>query len=286
MDTILEVRNISKSFNGLKVLEQASFAVQTGTIAAFFGENGSGKTTLFHIISGFLKADGGELRCKNVPIPHPTPVGVAQLGIGRVWQNPRICRNLSVLDNLLLASRNHPGESIRNYIMRPGKIVAEEKSRKQKAVEIARHTALDGKLSQIAGELSFGQQKLLSIGMLLMNESSLLLLDEPFAGVNAKMVDHISEVMGNLKRQGKTVMMIEHNRTKATSISDMQFFLSKGQVIKGNSNTYCEHSEDEAEGLVSSDTSEYMRRSSFAQRIDQDAAQISGVALKNIEVCS
>ncbi|MCX6180206.1 MAG: ATP-binding cassette domain-containing protein, partial [Chlorobiales bacterium] len=86
-------------------------------------------------------------------------------------------------------------------------------------------------LAQTAGELSFGQQKLLSIGMLLMNEASLLLLDEPFAGVNAKMIDHISEVMSTLKQQGKTIMMIEHNRAKASSISDTQFFLSKGQVI-------------------------------------------------------
>ncbi len=234
METILDVRHISKSFNGLKVLDGADFSVKTGTVAAFFGENGSGKTTLFHIISGFLKADGGELCYKNVPIPHSTPMTATRLGIGRVWQNPRICKNLSVLDNLLLASRHHPGESLFSYIVRPGKIVAYEKSQKLKAEEIAGHTALEGKLAQTAGELSFGQQKLLSIGMLLMNEASLLLLDEPFAGVNSKMIDHISEVMSTLKQQGKTIMMIEHNRSKASSISDTQFFLSKGQVMQND----------------------------------------------------
>ena len=234
METILDVRNITKSFNGLKVLQNASFAVQTGTVAAFFGENGSGKTTLFHIISGFLKADGGDLYYKNTPISHPTPTSVARLGIGRVWQNPRICKNLSVLDNLLLASRNHPGELLLNYFIRPGQIIAAEKSKKSRAEEIAGQIALDGKLAQTAGELSFGQQKLLSIGMLLMNEASLLLLDEPFAGVNAKMIEHISEVMETLRKQGKTIMMIEHNRVKASSISDTQFFLSKGEIMQSN----------------------------------------------------
>lgn len=234
METILDVKNINKSFNGLKVLQNASFAVQTGTVAAFFGENGSGKTTLFHIISGFLKADGGDLYYKNTPISHPTPTSVARLGIGRVWQNPRICKNLSVLDNLLLASRNHPGERLLNYFVRPGQILAAEKSKKSRAKEIAGETALDGMLGQAAGELSFGQQKLLSIGMLLMNEASLLLLDEPFSGVNAKMIDHISEVMASLKKQGKTIMMIEHNRAKASSISDTQFFLSKGEIMQKN----------------------------------------------------
>ena len=234
METILDVKNINKSFNGLKVLQNASFAVQTGTVTAFFGENGSGKTTLFHIISGFLKADGGNLYYKNTPISHPTPVSVARLGIGRVWQNPRICKNLSVLDNLLLASRNHPGERLLNYFVRPGQIIDAEKSKKSKAKEVAGEIALDGKLGQAAGELSFGQQKLLSIGMLLMNEASLLLLDEPFAGVNAKMNEHISEVMETLKKQGKTIMMIEHNRAKASSISDTQFFLSKGEIRQKN----------------------------------------------------
>jgi len=284
MDTILEVKDISKSFNGLKVLEKASFAVKTGSITAFFGENGSGKTTLFHIISGFLKADGGELRYKNVPISRLTPIGFVTLGIGRVWQNPRICRNLSVFDNLLLASRDHPGESVINYIVRPDKIAAEEKNRKLKAEEIAGHIALEGKLSQIAGQLSFGQQKLLSIGMLLMNEASLLLLDEPFAGVNAKMVDYISEVMQTLKNHGKTVLMIEHNRIKATSISDMQFYLSKGKVVQAQPDTSQEHFADQR--LEDRSTWDNMMRSSLEQKSGNDGAYHAELALKNVELCS
>jgi len=227
---ILEMRHISKSFNGLKVLEDVSFSLQLGTITSLFGENGSGKTTLFHIISGFIKANSGEVLFKGVNLNGNSSVEIARLGVGRVWQTPRICKNLSVLDNLVLASKSHPGESAINYFIRPRLIWQEEKKRKAIAAGISEDIGLAGKLQKTAGSLSFGQQKLLSTGMLLMNDCELLLMDEPFAGVNALMIDHISEVMLGLKKQGKTICMIEHNRTKAKAISDITLTLVKGVI--------------------------------------------------------
>lgn len=230
LETILELRHISKSFNGLTVLEDISFSLQPATINALFGENGSGKTTLFHIISGFLKEYKGEILYKSNILKGKSAVEISRLGIGRIWQTPRVCKNLSVVDNLILAVKDHPGENVINYLTRPYWIWMEEKHAKDRAGIVSANIGLTGKFRETAGSLSFGQQKLLSIGMLLMNGAEVLLMDEPFAGVNPKMIDHISEVLTGLKQQGKTICMIEHNRTKAGAISDRSFLIEKGKI--------------------------------------------------------
>ncbi|MEX2411374.1 MAG: ATP-binding cassette domain-containing protein [Candidatus Paceibacterota bacterium] len=232
MNDILHARHIGKSFNGLQVLKDVSFALKPGTITSLFGENGSGKTTLFNILTGYLKADEGKVLYKGKDLNGSKPVQISRLGVGRVWQSPRICKNLTVMDNLLLATPNHPGEKLLNYIIRPKQILHEEKARRVTAKLIVSDVGLAGKLQKTAGELSFGQQKLLSIGMLLMNDSELLLLDEPFAGVNSQMLDHISDVLQSLSENGKTIFLIEHNRSKAEEISDCMFTLEKGIIIR------------------------------------------------------
>ncbi len=232
MTTILQINNISKSFNGLAVLTDVSLSLAQGTITALFGENGSGKTTLFHVISGFLKADKGEVRYREQELNGKTPVEIAALGVGRIWQTPRVCRTLPVLDNLLLATRDHPGENWLNYFLRLRLIFREERRRKDLAEQVAADVGLAGKLGNTAGSLSFGQQKLLSIGMLLMNDAELLMLDEPFAGVHPLMVDHIAAVLTLLKTKGKTVFLIEHDRTRARNISNLVITLSKDKVTQ------------------------------------------------------
>lgn len=227
---ILKVEQISKSFNGLTVLEDVSFAVTEGTITSLFGENGSGKTTLFHIITGFLKPSNGKVFFQGNDLYHKSAADIDGLGIGRAWQSPRVFKNLSVQDNLMLATKDHPGERVLNYLRKPRTIWQEEKKRKSRAEKVCNEIGLPGKLQKTAGELSYGQQKLLSIGMLLMNDAELLLLDEPFAGVNAKMVDAISKVLLRLKESGKTLLLVEHNRTKATEISDKILHLVKGRI--------------------------------------------------------
>ncbi len=232
MNNILSVENLDKSFNGLTVLKDISFALPQGKITTLFGDNGSGKTTLFHIIFGFLLPDKGNVVYKGQKLNGKTPVEISLMGVGRVWQSPRVCQNLSLLDNLMIASRDHPGEKWSNYFIRPQLIFREEKRIKEQALQVAKEIGLVGKLGKTAGSLSFGQQKLLSIGMLLMNNAELLILDEPFAGVNAQMVDHVSEVLVALREKGKTIFFIEHNITKAMSISDLTLTLTKGSITQ------------------------------------------------------
>ncbi len=232
MATLLETRNLGKSFSGLTVLKDVSFSLRAGTVTSLFGENGSGKTTLSHIITGYLHADHGSILYKGHDINGQKPVAVARLGVGRVWQTPRVCKNISVADNLVLAAKDHPGERVTNYFLRPRLVWQEEGRRRQKAEGVAAEVGLDGKLGESAGGLSFGQQKLLSIGMLLMNDAELLLMDEPFAGVSAQMVGHISEVLVTLGRKGRSILLIEHNRAKAEQISDSVLTLVKGEMVE------------------------------------------------------
>lgn len=232
MTTLLESRHISKSFDGLSILKDVSFSLNKGTIISLFGENGSGKTTLFNIVSGYVKANDGKVLYEGHDLNGKSPVAIARTGIGRVWQSPRICQNLTVEDNLILASPDQAGERALNYLIQPLQIYREERALKEKAKSIAEDINLFGKLQKTGGSLSFGQQKLLSIGMLLMNDAQLLMFDEPFAGVNAKMVHHISDVLNRLKKRGKTIFMIEHNRVKAKQISDSTLTLANGKIIQ------------------------------------------------------
>lgn len=236
MEKILELKHISKSFNGLVVLEDVSFSLKSGSITALFGENGSGKTTLFHIVSGFLKANKGEVTYQGNDLYGKSAVEISRLGIGRIWQTPRLFKNLSVADNILLAVKDHPGDKVLNYFFHPRLIWKEEKQNRVRMEAVAADIGLTGKLKKTAGALSFGQQKLLSIGMLLMNGAQLLLLDEPFAGINPLMIDHISVAIKGLKLQGKTICIIEHNRGKAKEIADNTFLLIKGRIEEGTLN--------------------------------------------------
>ena len=236
MKDFLSVQNLGISINGMPVLRDVSFTLRQGTSTVLFGENGSGKTTLFHIISGFLKADRGSVSFKQQDLTRLTPVEIASIGMGRGWQKPRICGNLTVLDNLLLASRDHPGENWRNYIIRPRDIFSKEKELREEAAAVLAEIGLVGKLGETAASLSFGQQKLLSIGMLIMNDAELLILDEPFAGVSVSMISQVSEVLSMLKEKGKTLFFIEHNREKAVSISDDVLTLAEGVMRQESAN--------------------------------------------------
>jgi ABC-type branched-subunit amino acid transport system ATPase component len=233
MNPLLEVINIKKRYNSIHILEDITFSLCNRIICCLFGENGAGKSTLFNIITGFISPNDGQISFRNSNITHESPMEISKLGIGRVWQTPRICQNLSVKDNLILAKRRHPGEIIKYYFTRPYYICQQEKEANVLAETVSFKVGLSSKYLNAAGSLSFGQQKLLSIGMLLMNEAELLLIDEPFAGLNYKMIEQISEVLLYLKAQDKSVLIIEHNRVKAKEICDNVFFLIKGKIHNG-----------------------------------------------------
>ena len=231
---ILHIDNLSKSFEGLKLFDEVNIALKQGTINALFGSNGSGKTTFFNLIGGYEIPDSGKIHFNGLTIQFHNEFEVAKAGIGKMWQEPTIFPNHTVLQNLLVSDKSHPGEYFLNYIFRSKLIKRKEAELKDKAHSILQKFKLGDKDEQVAGSLSLGEKKLLSISMLLMNDAKLLLLDEPFSNVNPDTVERISEALKGLRSEGKTVFMIEHKIKFAEAISDNTFKIENHKIEQLN----------------------------------------------------
>jgi len=231
---ILHIDNLSKSFSGLKLFDEVNITLEEGTINSLFGSNGSGKTTFFNIIGGYIKPDSGKIHFNGLTVKYHNEFVIARSGIGKMWQDPAIFANHTVMQNLLVSDKNHPGEYINNYFFRKRAINNIEKELNEKAHLILKKFRLDDKKEQISGSLSFGDKKLLSISMLMMNNARLLLLDEPFSNVNPDTICRISEALNGLKNEGKTIFMIEHKIKFAEAISDHQFKIENYKINKLN----------------------------------------------------
>ncbi|MBM4056048.1 MAG: ATP-binding cassette domain-containing protein [Planctomycetes bacterium] len=227
---MLELINIYKSFGEREILSGVNLKLEKGNVYTLMGANGAGKTTLFNIITNFLKADKGTIFFKGKRIDNLSPVAINSLGITRTFQNLRLIEGLSVKENILLAFKGNKGEKIWNALL-PGIFLWRDNEYfEQKAHEIIRKVFLDDVAESKAGEISYGQQKLLTLGCCLANEADLLLLDEPVAGINPIYWEKIVDIINEIKAAGKTVLLIEHHADFIQTISDTLLFLNDGAV--------------------------------------------------------
>jgi neutral amino acid transport system ATP-binding protein len=231
---ILHIENLSKSFGGLRLFDKVNINLHQGTINSLFGGNGSGKTTFFNLISGYVKPDSGKIHFNGMTIKFHNEFAIANAGIGKMWQVPTVFPNHTVSENLMVSDKTHPGEKFLNYIFNRKSIKEKESELKEKSFAVLQKFKLMGKERQLAGSLSLGERKLLSISMLLMNEAQLLLLDEPFSGVNSDTVERISKTLVELRDEGKTIFMIEHKIKFAEVISDCLFKIENYKINKLN----------------------------------------------------
>jgi len=186
--TILKLNNLTKMFDGIKAVDSVTIEFTEAKITGLVGPNGAGKTTILNLINGFLKPNEGEIYFKDKRIDGKTPWEITKLGIGRLFQDVRVFRKLTVLENVLLARINNPGEHPLKLIFSLSKVKQVEKENKEEARYWIDYVGLSGREDSPAESLSFGQQKLLAIARLLAGKHSVLLLDEPTAGVNPMMV--------------------------------------------------------------------------------------------------
>jgi branched-chain amino acid transport system ATP-binding protein len=231
---ILHIENLSKSFGGLKLFDEVNISLNEGTINSLFGNNGSGKTTFFNLIGGYEKPDSGIIYLNGLTIKYHNESEIARAGIGKIWQDPIVFKNHTLLQNLLVSDKLHPGDYLMNYILKWESIKKKENELKEKAINILQQFKLGDKSSQLAGSLSLGEKKLLCISMLLMNDAKLLLLDEPFSNVNSNTIERISDELRKLRSQGKTVFIIEHKIKFAQAISDNTFKIENCKIEKLN----------------------------------------------------
>ncbi|MCX7905330.1 MAG: ABC transporter ATP-binding protein [Elusimicrobiales bacterium] len=228
---MLELNEITKSFGGIKAVTNVSMYFTEGKITALIGPNGAGKTTIFNLISGFISPDNGNIQYKNIDITHLSPWDRAKLGIGRTFQDNRAFSNLTVLENVVLATKNSWFENPLNNIINYKKSKLEEEKIREIAKKHIEFVGLSEKIDTKAENLSYGQQKLLAFARLMMNDAELLLLDEPTAGINPYMINEILLLIKKLvKEHKKTVILIEHNLKVVLNIADFLYFLEEGEV--------------------------------------------------------
>ncbi|MFM2313580.1 MAG: ATP-binding protein of transporter [Cyanobacteriota bacterium] len=227
-ELLLRATNLSKSFGGIKAVNNACLEVETGSITGLIGPNGAGKTTLFNLLANFIEADQGEILFDHQPIHHLPSHKIANLGFIRTFQVARVLSRLSVLENMLLATPRQTGENFFQVWLQPGKLRTEERVNKAKAMEILESVGLATKAYDYAGALSGGQRKLLEMARTLMTNPKLILLDEPAAGVNPTLINQICEHIVNWNRQGISFLIIEHNMDMIMRLCDRVWVLAEG----------------------------------------------------------
>lgn len=228
---LLQACHISKRFGGVHALDDVSLSVQHGSITGLIGPNGAGKTTLFTVLSSFIQADTGTIYFDEQPIDRLLPHQLTQYGLVRTFQVARVLSRLSVLENVLLAAQNHPGENFWQVWLRPQRVRMEEKRRKEYAMEILDSVGLAHMAQDYAGALSGGQRKLLELARTLMVRPRLVLLDEPAAGVNPTLIQQICRHIQHWNEQGITFLIIEHNMDVIMSLCDHVWVLAEGRNL-------------------------------------------------------
>ncbi|MFB2769867.1 ABC transporter ATP-binding protein [Pelatocladus sp. BLCC-F211] len=228
---LLAASGLCKSFGGIRAVDNAEIQVATGSITGLIGPNGAGKTTLFNLLSNFIRPDQGKVVFDGEPIQNLPSYQIAQQGLVRTFQVARALSKLSVLENMLLAAQKQTGENFWQLQFQPHIVTKEEKQLEQQALAILESVGLAHKADDYAGGLSGGQRKLLEMGRALMTNPKLILLDEPAAGVNPRLIDEICDRIVKWNQQGMTFLIIEHNMDVIMSLCDRVWVLAEGRNL-------------------------------------------------------
>jgi len=230
--TILELSDVVKHFGGVAAVAGAELEVRRGSITALIGPNGAGKTTLFNIVSGFYKPERGVITFEGERIDRKPPHSIAKRGLVRTFQITKALTKMSVLENMMLAAPNQPGEQLWRLVATPRSARAREREVHEKANEVLKLVRLDRLADDYAGTLSGGQRKLLEFGRALMSDPTMIMLDEPMAGVNPSLGLELLAHMNRLQEEeGTTFLLIEHDMEVVMNVSERVIVMNEGRVI-------------------------------------------------------
>lgn len=231
-DAIIDVRGVTKHFGGLTAVSNCSLKVAGGSITGLIGPNGAGKTTLFNMVAGTLVPDGGQVFFDGQDVTGLPPHELFHRGMLRTFQLAHEFSHMTALENLMMVPGNQPGESLVNTWLRPGLVADENLAVRQKANEVIDFLKLGHVKSELAGNLSGGQKKLLELGRTMMVEAKIVLLDEVAAGVNRTLLQDLASNIERMNKElGYTFFVIEHDMDLIGRLCDPVIVMAAGEVI-------------------------------------------------------
>jgi branched-chain amino acid transport system ATP-binding protein len=228
-DPVLTVDGLRLAFGGLMAVDIDHLEIQRNTITAIIGPNGAGKTTLFNLLTGFERPDHGRFSLDGDHLVGVPAHRVARRGMVRTFQLTKVLPRLTVLDNMLVAAREQPGATLRGAMF--GGWQSQERQNRAEATDILERFNLIAMADEYAGRLSGGQRKLLEMARALMAKPTVVMLDEPTAGVNPALVQSLLQHVTGLRESGMTVLFVEHDMDVVQSISDWVVVMAEGHVI-------------------------------------------------------
>ncbi|WP_372912159.1 ABC transporter ATP-binding protein [Salinigranum sp.] len=239
---ILRVEGLKKTFGGLVAVDGASFEVEKGTVVGLIGPNGAGKSTTFNLVTGFYEADDGDVYLRGENVVDTSPEERSKRGMVRTFQITRELTGMKVRQNMHLGGQDHRGEKVVHALA--GTASDREAEIADRAERLLKHLELWDLRDEYAGNLSGGQRKLLELGRALMADPDVLLLDEPMAGVNPSLTDEIIDMIHELKADGLTVLIVEHDVDMIMNISDKVIGMHQGRVLTSGPPEVVQNDED------------------------------------------
>ncbi|WP_432239214.1 ABC transporter ATP-binding protein [Herbaspirillum robiniae] len=228
---LLELKQISKNFGGLQVLQGVNFNVNEGEIFGLIGPNGAGKTTVFNLITGLLRASSGSISFNGENIGEVAPHKITERGIARTFQNIRVFKEMTLLENVVVGMHDHLNYGVASMLFNLGGFRKVEKEARERALELLSWVRLDHKAHMLADSLSYGEQRKLEFARALATKPKLLLLDEPVAGMNPSEKTELMAEIVNIKQRGFSIFMIEHDMRFVMGLCERIAVLNFGKII-------------------------------------------------------
>jgi len=228
---LLVAKGITKRFGGVQALSEVGFTIHHGEIYGLIGPNGAGKTSLFNVLTGIYPTDAGTFDFDGAPLGGSKPNEVAERGIARTFQNIRLFANLSALENVMIGRHVRTHATVFGAIFRNRRTIEEEKSIEHRAYELLEYVGVQRRANDLAKHLAYGDQRRLEIARALATEPKLLALDEPAAGMNATETTALKRLLEQIRRDGTTILLIEHDMKLVMSVCDRVLVLDYGKKI-------------------------------------------------------